>query len=994
LRRFSFTYRVCQSIFLLWVVPVAIFTAGGAPLMGGSPFQGGSPSKEAVGKPTITDLEAIIHPWYKYRADGKPGREVTLVTKSGKLQGNITLLTEYEGRTETIQITQSIPADSISLLLPAHAGVEKEAQVHITLRTATQDLFKTLMVPAGKQWTVYIYPHAHVDIGYTALQETVQQLHVRNIDVGIDIARKTKDYPIGARFVWNPEATWVIDHYWQQANAQQKRSFIEAVQKGWVRIDAAHSNLNTSICSDEELMQVFTNSDRFAGITGVPVTTMVQMDVPGGSWGLVQAAAQHGIKGFISFPNYYDLRYTLENKPFYWVAPDGKSKLFFLQAVSYGAGYRIKGSKYGLGKIQRFTNDYDRLSTNNPLANFIDPFIFEETARLEKEHSLYDIFAMTWSMADNCLIDADLPEAVQLWNKQYAYPKMVIAGAKEIVDAYEEKYKNSIPEYKGDFTEYWTEGLGADARRVAMGRRGKENLVQAAALNSMLNLKRFSPSTAEASGKAVAPQRALRESLFDSCWENLLLAAEHTWGYQDPAAPMAHQVEATKAGYFENAEKISHELITQSLQSIEQANSASIAVINTLSWSRNGLVTLTAAQSRAGDRVVDEEKKPVLSQRLTTGELVFQATNIPALGSKLYYIIPGKNEVQNLPQRTSSSLRNEQLAITLDEQTGNVKSLIQLSNNRQLVDSASPFAINSYYHLPGVFNGKDIPLKPSTTTEVTVRVKEKGSLVNSLLVTAQATGCNWLTREVKLTSGQPIAELINTFDKTVTREKEGIHFGFAFNIPGGNTRIDIPWGIMRPEYDQLPGANRNWLTCQRWIDISNKNYGITWTCLEAPVVELGGLSGNILDGARQSWRWIKNLQPTQTIISWPVNNHWDTNFPLQQAGIITCSYKVMVHDAFDVVQSARFGMEQSRPLIAVPVAVNPIPKAIVSLDNPKVMISYLKKNDDDRSFTIRLRSVSDQPETVAFSWPAAKPKSVLKTINLLPYGTYNLQVTF
>ena len=31
-------------------------------------------------------------------------------------------------------------------------------------------------IPALRQWTVYIYPHAHVDIGYTALQETVEKL--------------------------------------------------------------------------------------------------------------------------------------------------------------------------------------------------------------------------------------------------------------------------------------------------------------------------------------------------------------------------------------------------------------------------------------------------------------------------------------------------------------------------------------------------------------------------------------------------------------------------------------------------------------------------------------------------------------------------------------------------------------------------------------------------------------------------------------------------
>ena len=190
---------------------------------------------------------------------------------------------------------------------------------------------------------------------------------------------------------------------------------------------------------------MFKNSKEIEALTGVPITTMVQMDNPGATWGLVQAAAANGIEGFFSFPNYFDLRHRWENKPFYWKSQDGQHKIFYLQATSYGYGFKAKGRIYGLGKIQALTDRYDRLSTNNPLANFIDPFIFEETGRLEQKNSPYDIFAMTWSMADNCLIDADLPEAVKLWNQKYAYPKLIISGTKEILAAYEQKYKSIIP---------------------------------------------------------------------------------------------------------------------------------------------------------------------------------------------------------------------------------------------------------------------------------------------------------------------------------------------------------------------------------------------------------------------------------------------------------------------------------------------------------------------------------------------------------------------
>ncbi len=188
--------------------------------------------------------------------------------------------------------------------------------------------------------------------------------------------------------------------------------------------------------------------------------------------------------------------------------------------------------------------------------------------------------------------------------------------------------------------------------------------------------------------------------------------------------------------------------------------------------------------------------------------------------------------------------------------------------------------------------------------------------------------------------------------------------------------MDIPWGIMTPEKDQLPGANRNWLAFQRWIDVSNNDYGITWTAIESPVVELGNITGTILDGARQYDRWMKTLPPTQTIISWPVNNHWETNFSPEQEGVITTTYRMELHGKYDAVTANRFGMQQHRPLIAVPVKTNPVKAPLIALDNAKVHIAALKVSDDKQALIVRLRSVSNQKEKLKLTYPAGLPKSV------------------
>jgi len=930
-------------------------------------------------------FECKVQPYYKHRKDGKPGRAITLVFKGLKRSGSAKIKVECNSVIEETPINSMESVDSLSVLLPDGAGVNKMCQARISVITSTNQLSQSVLVPAKRQWTVYIYPHSHVDIGYTGTQEFVQKLHIRNLDVGIDIAKKTQNYPEGARFVWNPEASWVTEGYLKKATPEKRKAFIDAVRKGWVCLDGSYGNTNTSTCSDEELLRLFHTSNEIQNITGVPIKTMVQMDVPGAGWGITQAAFQNGIRGFFSFPNHVGrigtIRQAWEHKPFYWVSPDGKSKILFYQAYPYGYGYNLKGSKENLALIQGHSpgDGPDRFTSKDPTANFVDPFIFDETAKLEADQSPYNMYVMTWSLADNTLIDADLPDAVRAWNEKYAYPKLVISGAQRILNDFESRYSTIIPEVKGDYTEYWTDGLGSDALRVGMKRRATENLVQMETAWSILDYKKPSP------------KKEINES-----WENVLLGSEHTWGYSDPAAPMAKQIEQTKASYFENALKTSNELLAETFKEIKKPESNKFAIFNTLSWERGGLVTLSKDQSKSGDRVLNEKGQEVPSQRLSTGELVFSADRIPALGSALFTIEQGKPGQQPGECRiVGDTLSNGTFSVAIDPKTGDISSLINLATKQEYVDKRSRYGLNSYRYLLG----EDASNRALQPYNIVLKVKEKGPLVVSIIVESNAQGCKWLTREIRVVKGQPWIDLTNSFDKISTRVKEGIHFGFAFNVPNGTTRMDIPWGIMTPEFDQIPGANRNWLAFQHWVDISNDQTGITWTAIEAPLIEFGDLTANILGDALKS-KWLKTIPKTQTLFSWALNNHWYTNFPLEQGGIIDMHYGVFPHGPYDAVAANRFGMEQNRPLLAVPVEGKQVTKSWVNIGNPKVFVTMLKQGDDGKGMILRLRSVSDKPEGVDLKWTNGRPKKLYSCLanekrgaeikadqTMLPFGT-------
>ena len=904
----------------------------------------------------LKDMQVIPGRVYLHRKDGKTGRQVTISLRGQKLYGPATLNVKGGNFSETTDIEATPEGqDSISITLPEGVAVENTAEVLFTLKTSSHVLQKAVSIAPLRQWTVYIYPHSHVDIGYTAPQETVRKLHMRNIDVGMDIAKKTAEYPEGAKFVWNPEVNWAVESYLEQADSKKLNDFVKAVKEGSIGLDATFGNQNTSVSSDEEIIRLFRYSHYLRKLTGAPVDTMVQFDIPGASWGTVQAAAQNGVRGFFLFPNNFDRigtsRVTWDQKAFYWVAPDKKTRIFFMQGWPYGYGYTIKGSKvYGINKIQTYTPDLDRLSTDDPTANFLDPFIFDETAKFEKANHPYSIFVMTWAMADNALIDADLPEAVKLWNDKYAYPKLIIAGTHEIMTEFEKRYSNIIPEVEGDYTEYWTDGQGTDARRVGMNRYSKERLVQTEILWSMLNRNKKAPLKA-----------------FNDSWRYVLLGSEHTWGYGDPSAPIAKGIEATKASYFENADKTSRDLLKKTLSSIAVSGSNSVAILNTQSWKRSGLITLSAGQSKAGDCVLNDQKKKVPSQRLSTGELAFWASDIPAFGSRLYHITDGKPLTAGDCSVAKNTIENSLIHVEIDPKTGNIAKLLDLRSKHDYVDGKSKFGMKSYWYLPGIDRSK-----ASSTSNVIVSVKENGPVLASFVVKSSGQGCNSITREIRVISGQPHVELVNTLDKISTREKEGVHFAFPFNVPQGTVRMDIPWGIMTPEKDQLPGGNRNWLAFQRWIDVSDAEGGITWVSIEGPLVQFGDLTANILGGANGSKEWIQFLPKSETVISWALNNHWHTNFPLEQGGIIEYRYQMLPHGGYDAAKSQRFALNSHQPLLAVAAVKNPVENPLLAIDNPNVFVSTMKPSEDGKAIILRLRSLSDKTESVGIQWPASK----------------------
>jgi hypothetical protein len=891
-------------------------------------------------KPTVAYL----------KHEGKAARMVRLLFHGGKNYTTSTVFISFNGLKDSI----NIPADGKGMEvfeLPLPGGpVSQETQVYVKLAVSGREYTARCMVAPAPEWKVYLLPHSHVDIGYTNVQEKVMRLHMNNIDEAIKIAQRTQDYPPDARYKWNTEAFWVVDHYLAAADEAKKRAFWEAVKKGWINIDGAYANINTSVTDSRQLMQMFHTAVKTAKEHGLSINTMFQGDIPGASWGLASQSAITGIRYFWGAPNAGDRignSPKWRDRPFYWQSPAGE-KMLYWQSEPYSIGYTLKGSK-----IPNFFTVEDPVPyyTGKPSENFLNPYLFDYLAELDRKKFPYNMTIMTWAMSDNAPIDPELPEAVKEWNEKFASPRLIITSVKQFFGDFEATYRDKIPVVSGDYTEYWTDGIASAARETGYNRNASERLQQADAI------------------WALRHKEAYPAKDFDTAWNNILLFNEHTWGAYNsishPEDPRAISQWGYKRSFALKGKEQSARLLEKAAEGTSIANT--VDVYNTIGDTRSELVILSASQSTAGDLVKDANGKNVPSQRLSTGELAVLVQQIAPFSKQRFTIHAGKAFTETKASVTTNTLQNGLYKIVLDERTGNIVRLERTGISHNLADSGG---LNRYSYLPG-----DSIEKIQYAGPAKISIKEKGPLVVSIQVEYSAPGANALNSEIRLAAGVDRVEIINTIDKKAVTAKEGVHFAFPFNVADAQVRYSIPWGNINAEADQLQYANRNWYTVQRWVDVSNKEYGITWSTPDAPLFEIGKqTTANLLGGLYDSPKWINYTEQYPVLYSWVMNNLWHTNFRHSQEGPATFRYYLRVHHAYDAFSVNQTGLANHRPLIAAAAAGNAIESLFFSIDTKAVYVESIKPADDGKGVVLLLVNTSEIASPITFT---AKDKAAL-----------------
>ncbi|MEG4395379.1 alpha-mannosidase [Microcoleus sp. BROC3] len=397
----------------------------------------------------------------------------------------------------------------------------------------------------------------------------------------------------------------------------------------------------------------------------------------------------------------------------------------------------------------------------------------------------------------------------------------------------------------------------ADQKR--QNRRCEELLYQAELLSSLATI---------CTG-AVYPKSEL-----ESAWKQILFNQFHDIL---PGSAIS-QVYADANLAFAEVDRTCRDILLKSLDAISaqislpnppQPDAQPILIFNTLNWSRSEVVAVPLPDSvDSAWQIYDLSRRRLASQivkgdRLESqSKLLFWANNLPAVGyqvfwlcredaqtvdnasaspetekktelSKLTYGIAQKNPVSQETHFAAAEMvvENEFIRATVDGKTGNLSSIWDKVNNREVLNAAGGNQLQAFQDSGQYWDAWNIdpnyekhPLPAPILKDISWIAQ--GEIRQSLRVVRQI-GKSEFCQHYIVEIGSPLLKI-----KTVADWQEKhvlVKAAFGLNVEADFATCEIPGGaIARTTKPQTPAEKAKWeVPILRWTDISNDGFGVS-----------------------------------------------------------------------------------------------------------------------------------------------------------------------
>lgn len=888
---------------------------------------------------------------------------------------------------KTIESEEDFGEQKVEFTIPEFAA---SASAHLEW-TAGGKTYKTdQTIHPAKKWTLFLVPHIHLDVGYSDYQPKIAAIQTRAMDEGIDLAERNPG------FSFSVDGSWALDQFMKTRSAADQQRAIAAMKKGQLFVPAQYAELLTGFPTAETLIRSLYSSAQFSRLHGTPFNYANITDVPSYSWSYASILAAAGIHYFVAGPNGHLTRGPVliqgrlnENSPFWWQGPDGGMVLFW-----YGRHYWEGGILFGVppevsaGRqtIPVFLRTYEHPEYR---ANAV---ILYGT---QQENT--DLFPQQATLAD-------------AWNREFAYPKLRYSGFYDALKQIARQAGDHIPTVSGDGGPYWEDGIASNARYAAM-ERGNES--RATSVEKLATLSAL-----------VNPRLAADKTALDTMWTNIVLMDEHTWNshdsVSDPASEETARQSKVKEMYAIDARQTADLVARTSMAGLADSISAwrgSLIVLNTLNWKRSDLVSFDLQKGREIVDTVTGATIPfeVVSESAHLDRVQFMASDVPAMGYKVFSLRPSKQPTPDEETSMSTTLESRYYRVTLDPASGSVRSIYDKELGKELVNQQSAYRFGQYIYVSG---GDQ---RPNTLLQYrTVRLEPRLQIDlarNGHMISVTRTPYGWMARmassdtntpaitsEIRLFENQKKIEFIEDIDKTAVRTREAVYFAFPFAMDAPQFQYEIQTGVVDPAKNMMPGAGHDWFSVQHWVSVQQDGLSATVLPLDTPLVTLG-------DIYRGAWPEKFGTRPG-IVFAFAMNNYWSTNYNGEQGGHIRLRYVVTSAAATDEAALSRMGWDEATPLELdevttqdkaqdTPRVLDGKQSSFLDIDDPNVLVDAWKPAEDGNGAVLRLLDLgSSHPRQVTVRMPlfsltgAIETDAVERDQHALPLkGPHSFQVT-
>ncbi|RAP77148.1 glycoside hydrolase family 38 C-terminal domain-containing protein [Paenibacillus montanisoli] len=835
----------------------------------------------------------------------------------------------------------------------------------------------------GKIKTFYFVNHSHTDIGFTDYQDVAYRQHMSFIDRALDMCESTLSYPKEARAKWVCEVTGMTERYLRTSPKSQVDRFLKYHHEGLIDVAGMQYNL-TPLLNVEQMHRTLYPVKRMKDEFGINVRVAMNGDVNGASWLFADLLPAIGIEFFTMAVN--PLRGGVP-KPrpnaFWWEGPAG-GKLLAWNGYHY-----LFGGLAGLGHPE--------------LAAKFVPGIAE---KLEQDDNYpYDFVygqATNPIRVDNGPPDTRLYDFIKEWNEAGHTPRMELITVSQLNRILRERYSDQLATMRGDWLDWWCDGVASSAFETGLNRATHEVLHSAEMIGGWLR-------TLGKKGWDV-------QRLIDT-YESATLYDEHTWGafssVEAPDGLFSRSQWNRKSGYAYHASAEAHDILAVSARSLASDYSKQedevrfdlghlppeiakpepqykeLMVINTLPFDRNIIIE---EPIRRGGQAPNGMLEMFMPRGLTWG------LKPDDIGRKVQGTVQGFGyaflPLSDVPKGSDLkagglTIENEYYRVTVNPESGGLSEWYDKRLNHDFAGKYRGWQpgqfvyewVDSSRGRDALFDAdwsheyfgsgrKDTPFVQETAHRVEAASPTISNHEASITVTIWARGIRKATCTYVLTSSQRALDIRWMLDKEHITDPEAVFVAFPFRMGTPEFRADINGIPLTPEKEQLNGTVKDWYPIQRWVDVSDGERGVTIVPLDAPLVHLGGIT---------TGKWADHLEPEgPTIMSWALNNHWMVNFKASQGGNIPLRYRLTTHaGSADDADCARFGAESFIPPIVLRDFVR-FPDAqkegkfmeVVGAEKTSV---YLKPAENGDGIIVRIQNVTEEPCACTLRFLLASP---------------------